>query len=78
MKLVLFVACVLAGCGAKTSGAPATGGGVTPEPIVAPGPTTPATPEPSGTTCPEGQRYDECAHGSCPTCDDCVAECVPL
>lgn len=27
--------------------------------------------------CGPDDRCDPCAHGSCPACDDCVAECVP-
>ena len=27
--------------------------------------------------CGPDDRCDPCAHGSCPMCDDCVAECVP-
>lgn len=27
--------------------------------------------------CPSGTHRDDCAHGSCEHCDDCVAECVP-
>lgn len=26
--------------------------------------------------CPSGTHSDDCAHGSCEHCDDCVAECV--
>ena len=36
----------------------------------------PATEPESSNACPEGMHWDDCAHGSCPTCDDCVAECV--
>lgn len=40
------------------------------------GPSPETTPPPAG-HCPAGSHYDECAHGSCPACDDCVAECMP-
>ena len=56
-----LVAClILLGCGGAQSSA-----NTTPEP----------TPQPSS-NCPEGTHMDDCAHGSCPNCDDCVAECV--
>jgi len=72
----LFIVCVLAGCGAKASPPPSNAAApAAADPVAEP---TPAPTTPTATTCPEGQRYDECAHGSCDACDDCVAECVPL
>lgn len=28
-------------------------------------------------SCPSGTHWDDCAHGSCEHCDDCVGECMP-
>jgi hypothetical protein len=33
-------------------------------------------PDPAG-TCPADFVYRDCATGSCPTCRDCVAACLP-
>jgi hypothetical protein len=30
-----------------------------------------------GSSCPAGLVCDACASASCPTCDDCIAACVP-